>query len=823
LAWGDSFDWLVVSREYTRFRRGFLPSRLCAEATRASARSASTTEKKGAIMSFSWKNPLSAETSRKIYAGIIHRRWWIIAATVITVAVAGSGMRYLAFSDNYRVFFSDQNPQLQAFEALQNVYTKSDNILLVVAPKDGQVFTRQTLATIRWITQEAWKLPYSSRVDSVTNFQHTTAQGDELVVRDLVPEAAALGDADVARIRQIALTEPLLLNRLISPKAHVTGINVTVALPGRSLTEIPEVSARVRALAEAAKIRDPNVEIYLTGVVLMNNAFAEYSLRDMTTLVPIMYAVIVVITFLSLRSLSGTIGVLLVIVFSIVTTMGLTGWLGILLTPPTAASPTVILTLAVADSIHILMTQFHAMRQGQDKHSAIIESLRINGQAVFLTSFTTVIGFLSMNFSEVPPFRDLGNVVAIGVAVAWVFSLFFLPAFMAVAPVKLKPRRERAWRSMTYLGGFVIRYRRVLLWASLLAAVGLVLFIPRNEFNDQFVNYFDKSVDFRRDTDFAQANLSGTYQIHYSLSAEDSGGISNPAYLKKVEAFAQWYRAQPDVIHVHTLTDTMKRLNQNLHGDDPAWNRLPDSRELGAQYLLLYEMSLPFGLDLNDQINVDKSATRVVVTLNNVTTKRLLALEDSAQRWLRENAPPAMATATGTGPALMFSHISARNIRSMIGGNLAALVLVSGVIMIAIRSFRIGLISLLPNLVPTGMAFGLWGLLVGEVGMSLSVVTALTFGIVVDDTIHFLSKYLHARRDKGLDPHAAVRYAFATVGMAMAVTSVILVAGFMVLTFSSFKLNAEMGMMCALTIALALAADYLLLPPLLMKLEEGKK
>ena len=773
-------------------------------------------------MRLRWIQPLSRKTVWKIYDIIVHRRWWVIAACVLGALAAGSGMRFIEFSNNYRVFFSPENPQLQAFEQLQNVYTKSDNALFVVAPKDGKVFTRQTLATVQWLTQQAWKLPYSSRVDSVTNFQHTTARGDDLVVRDLVPDPAALSDADLARIREIALHEPLLLNRLIPPAGHVTGVNVTMVMPEKSLDEVPEVAARARALAEAARARDPNVEIYLTGVVFMNNSFAEESLKDMMTLVPLMYAVIVIIIFLSVRSLSGTLGTLLVIVFSIITAMGLAGWFGIQLTPPTASTPTVILTLAVADSIHVLLTLFHAMRQGRDKRTAIIESLRINGQPVFLTSFTTVIGFLSLNFSEVPPFRDLGNLVAIGVAAAWVYSILFLPAFMAVVPVRLKPQRERAWRAMEGFAGFVIRRRRVLLWGSALVALALLAFIPRNEFNDQFVNYFDDSVQFRRDTDFVQGNLSGMYQVHYSLAAGDSGGISEPAYLAKVEEFAAWYRSQPDVTHVQTLTDTMKRLNKNMHGDDPAWYRLPDSRELSAQYLLLYELSLPFGLDLNDQINVDKSATRVVVTMNNVTTNRLLALEAQAQQWLRDHAPPAMF-ATGTGPALMFSHISSRNIRSMIGGNVLALVLVSGVIMLAIRSLRFGLVSLIPNLVPAGMAFGLWGLLVGEVGMSLSIVTALTFGIVVDDTIHFLSKYLHARRDKGLDAHAAVRYAFSTVGMALLVTSLILVAGFFILTFSAFKLNASMGMMCALTIGLALIADYLLLPPLLMKLEEGKK
>lgn len=768
------------------------------------------------------KNPRTREATLKIYHGIIRWRWWIIVATIASVLAAGSGLRFIEFSNNYRVFFSPENPQLQAFERLQNVYTKSDNILIVVAPKDGRVFTRDTLETVKWITQEAWKLPYSSRVDSITNFQHTTARGDDLVVRDLVEDPAALSDADLARVREVALNEPLLRNRLIAPRAHVTSVNVTVVMPENSLKEVPEVTAQVRVLAEAARARDPNIEVYLTGVVLMNNSFAEQSQKDMTTLVPIMYGAIVIIIFLTLRSLSGTIGALLVIMFSIVTTLGLVGWLDIKLTPPTASSPTVILTLAVADSIHILLTLFHVMRQGQDKDSAIVESLRINGPPVFLTSFTTVIGFLSMNFSEVPPFRDLGNIVAIGITAAWVYSVLFLPAFMAAMPVRLGPARERAWRTMEGFAGFVIRRRRPLLWGSLAVVLGLLTLIPRNVFNDQFVKYFDKSVEFRRATDFVQDNLSGMYQVHYSLGAGESGGISDPAYLRKVEEFATWFRSQPDVTHVHALTDTMKRLNKNLHGDKPEWYRLPDSRELSAQYLLLYELSLPFGLDLNDQINVDKSATRVVVTMNNVTTKRLLALEDSAQQWLREHAPPAMFV-TGTGPAVMFSNISARNIRSMLGGNIMALVLVSGLIMLAVRSLRFGFISLIPNLIPAAMAFGIWGLLVGEVGMSLSVVTALTFGIVVDDTIHFMTKYLHARRDKGLDPPAAVRYAFSTVGMALFVTSLVLVIGFFVLTFSAFWLNASMGMMCALTIALALIADYLLLPPLLMKLEETGK
>lgn len=758
---------------------------------------------------------------QKFTHGVIRFRWLIILLTLAAVAAAGSGARFLEFSGSYRDFFSSQNPQLKAFDELQNIYSKNDNVLFVIAPKDGKVFTRETLAAVQWLTKESWQIPYSRRVDSISNFQHTQAEGDNLAVRDLVEDPAALTDTELEKIQQIAVAEPLLLNRLISPRAHVTAVNVTVVLPEKSLAEVPEVIEFSRNLIVQAKERFPGIDIHLTGMVPFNNAFGEYSQKDMATLVPLMYAVILVICLLALRSFTGTVATLLVILFSVITAMGLMGWLGLKLTGPSAVAPTIILTVAVADSIHILSNMLTFMREGMNKNDAITESLRMNMNPVFLTSITTVFGFLTMNFSEVPPFRDLGNVTSIGVLAAWAYSIVFLPALMSVLPVRVKPMRTMTSRSMEMLGNFVVSRHRPLFWGTVALALGLVAFIPRNELNDDFVKYFDKSVDFRNATDFMVENLSGVNQIHYSLGAGESGGVSNPEYLRKLEEFQNWYRTQPGVVHVSTVADIMKRLNKNMHGDDPAWYRVPDGRELSAQYLLLYEMSLPFGLDLNDQINVDKSASRMVITLGTVTTKEILALEANARNWLQTNAPASMFN-HGTGPSSMFAHIGERNIKAMINGNLVALILVSIPIMLAIRHFKIGLMTLIPNLLPIGMAFGLWGMLVGQVGLSLSVVTSLTFGIVVDDTIHFITKYMYARREKGHSAQDAVRYAFNTVGTAMWITSIILIAGFLILALSAFELNKGMGQLSAITIALALLGDFFLLPALLIKLE-GKK
>jgi len=338
------------------------------------------------------------------------------------------------------------------------------------------------------------------------------------------------------------------------------------------------------------------------------------------------------------------------------------------------------------------------------------------------------------------------------------------------------------------------------------------------ELNDDFVKYFSKRYDIRISSDFLEDNLSGLDLIEYSLDSGESGGISDPEYLAKVEEFANWYRKQPKIIHVKSITDTMKRLNKNLHGNDKSWYRIPEQRDLAAQYLLLYEMSLPFGLDLNNQINVDKSATRMIVTLNKTTAKEQRKIDRKAREWLEENAPGMFTY--GSGLTIIWAHISERNIRSMLGASLGALVLISGLLIFALRSFKIGILSLLPNLVPAFMAFGVWGIIVGQVGLGLSVIVSMTLGIVVDDTVHFLSKYLRARREYNMDPTNAVRYSFNTVGTAMWITTVALVAGFLVLTFSGYKMNADMGLMTAITITLALALDFLFLPTLLIKVEE---
>lgn len=761
---------------------------------------------------------LTDPTAEWLAEAAIRFRWPVIVATLLLVGFAAAGTRHLDFSNNYRVFFSPKNPELVAFDEFQDTYTKNDNILFVLKPTDGAVFTPGMADAIERLTAEAWHIPYAIRVDSVSNFQHSWANGDDLTVEDLIRDGAGLEEAELRRRQAVAMAEPLLNGNLLSPDGTATGINVTLQYPEESLTEVPKAVGYARDLAAKLEAEFPELRIALSGISMLNNAFAESGQADAMTLIPFMYAVLILVMFVVLRSFCGTGVTLLVIGFSTATALGAAGYAGIKLTPISVAAPTIILTLAIADSIHVLLSMLEQMREGVPKNDALKESVRVNFLAVSITSVTTIVGFLTLNFSDAPPFWDLGNITAIGIGAAWLFSLTFLPALVSALPVRVRQRRVGKLAGADIMGRLadaVIGKYQTILVATGVAATVLIAALPTIELNDSWVKYFDHRVPFRHDAEFAIDNLAGLYPIEFSVEAAEPGGINDPTYLERLEAFTIWLRTQPEVRHVFSYSDIIKRLNKNMHGDDQAWHRIPVDRNMAAQYLLLYELSLPYGLDLNDRISIDKGATRVTATLDDISTAGVRSFIGRAEAWLAANTPIYMH-AKPTGATVMFSFISQRNIESMLRGNLMAVVLIATIMVLALRNLLLGALSLIPNAIPILMTFGVWALTVGEVGMAAATVAATSLGIIVDNTVHFLSKYQRARRERGYHQADAIRYAFRTVGTAIAANAVILSLGFAVLAASTFRINAEMGLLTALAVVIALVVDFLLLPALLL-------
>ena len=259
----------------------------------------------------------------------------------------------------------------------------------------------------------------------------------------------------------------------------------------------------------------------------------------------------------------------------------------------------------------------------------------------------------------------------------------------------------------------------------------------------------------------------------------------------------------------------MKRLNRSLRGDDPNEYRLPQAQDEAAQYLLLYEMSLPYGLDLTNQLNIDKSETKVIVTMRDVSTVELRVAAERGEAWWRENAQQ-YTPIVGSGATVVFSHMSKANIEGMVTGTALSFALVTIFMFISLRSVKYGLISMIANIFPAVIAFGIWTILYKEAGMAISIVASATLGIIVDDCVHFLSKYVNARRDLNKSAEEALRYAFNSVGIALVFTSATLMIGFIVLSTSPFLINSTLGILSAITVFAALAIDFLLLPAVLL-------
>jgi len=750
----------------------------------------------------------------------------VVLTTVLLFLVAGGGLAKLKISTDFRVYLGDDNHDVTNLEVMEDKFTKNETLFLTLVPKQGTVFTPEVISAVHELTDKAWQTPYSRRVDSITNFQYSVSADNEISVGDLIPKDKAYAANELAKIKEIAINEPFLKNSLISEDGSSTAVQVTLHLSddlSERMNQTPESVRYIRGLVDDLKASHPEIDFYLAGSVMMNQVMGEAAVRDIINLVPLCYIVITILMFLLLRNTLGVALTLGIVSITNVMVLGLSGWLEHILAPVIGFVPNAILIIAVADCIHILATYYLELSNGKSKEEAVKNSLTINFSAVFITSLATVIGFLCLNFNEAPPYRDLGNMVALGAFIAWALSISFLPAVLALLPASKKAQRPLMVSSMTSLGAHVIRNHRGYLVVSILVSLFLTFSLFKNELNDNWNEYFDESFDLRVAVDAIDENITGVHRIDYAIAAPADSGVSNPEYLEFVEKFSAWYKMQPGVAYVSNVSDTFKRLNKNMHSDDQNYYKLPDDEVLAAQYLLFYEMSLPFGLDLNNQVSFDKDSSRITVMLHRTTSEQVLDLKDEATIWLNANTPQNLMVSEATGIDVAFANIARSNTFSMLWGTALAFALISITLAITTKSARYGALSLVPSISPPLCAFGVWALTVSQSGHATSAVVCMAIGIIVDDTVHFMSKYRYALDRLKLSPREAVQYSFSTVGVAIVITSIILVAGFLVMGLSPFQPTSQMGNLLAITITMALIFDLFMLPALLIHLDERKQ
>lgn len=749
--------------------------------------------------------------------------WLCIATWLMLMSAAMVGMPNIVVDASYRAFFDQQDPLLKRMDEIQAEFSSGDSLVFMLAAREGDMFTPRTLQALEQVTEQAWTLPEAIRVNALGNFPYSRSVNDDLYVDELIEDVTRLDAQAIANIRHYALSEPLLRDRLLSRDGQATLVYVTFT----DRTSI-SLSVNQQIYHAALQIRDqlrsdyPELEVYVTGIVAGNAAFTDVASRDAQRLIPLglLCALLVMLAYMRYESGrwgaagSTTFAALTVIIVSVNIPMGLMGWFGLAANNMTSVIPVVILTLAVADSLHILLSYFDLSREGHASEDALLRSLKLNAEPVWLTSFTTMIGFLALNNSDSPAFQQLGNLVAVGVFIAWLAANTLLPALISLMPSTLEQKQRGPRQAMPALSAWLIRQHRKVLIIGFACLIGGAVCIPLNQLNDAWSTYLSQRTTFGADTSRFIDKFEDLNQIEFVLDTGRENGIYDPAFLTTLGKFAEWARQQPEVRFVQSIDLTIKRLNRNMHGDDPAYSVIPQDPAETAQYLLLYEMSLPYGASITDELNLDKSAARVVVALKRSDTAFHLGMQHKLQDWLKTNAPELWHP--GTSTETIMANLSYRDAHGMLWGTAMALLAITLTLTLVFRSLRYGLLSLLVNAMPAVITLGLWGLLVGQAGISVSMVFAASLGIVVDYSVHFISKYRQAKQNRGLKAEAAIEYAFSTVGVALLVTTGVLVVNFLLLGLSDFALNVYMGVLTAMTIVLALLSQLFFLPSLLL-------
>ncbi|NNF66977.1 MAG: MMPL family transporter [Gammaproteobacteria bacterium] len=739
----------------------------------------------------------------------------LLVAAILSAALS-AGLLRLTVSTDLRVYFSPENPQLAALNELEDKYRRNESLFFLVQTYES-VFTTQCVQLIHNLTEAAWRLPYAFRVASLSNYQFSRSYGDELKTRAIVEDPANI---DPQFVREIVRQETPLRQSVVSEDGTVSGIAVLLALPEGQDDAVNQSVTAARKLIIESDSRDCG-RIMLAGSAANSVALGEAVKDDIFSLVIISYLAITVGLILLLRNVWATTLIMVVTSLSVTVTMGMFGWLGFRLSPTAGFVPSIILTIAVADCVHIVSNYLIELANGRSQDDAIRESIRINLAPIFITTVTTAIGVLSLNLSDSPPYRDLGNMVACGVVAAFLLSLTVLPAALKLLPAPTTQAIFASTRGVQWLAEKVVANSRKLLVVGSILLIVITSFVTQNRLTENWHEYFTPHYPIRHAVDVVDEKLGGIHRIYYDLETGIKNGIYNPEYARQLQDFSDWLDTQHGVRFSTGMHVTLKLLNRALRDNNEQAYRLPESREAIAQFLLLYELSLPQGESIDNLIDQDRSATRFIVAVSKTDSESLLDLDRRAVAWLQQNATTVIAR-SGTGLDMIFAHITHRNIRSMLLGTGVALLAISLLLMLALRSVRLGLISLLPNLAPAALAYGFWGMTVGRIDLALSVVICMSLGIVVDDTVHFVSKYRRGRVEHGLDAADGIRYSFRVVGMALVITSAVLFVGFSILTFSNFNPTRETGGLLALTIALALIVDFLLLPPLLLIADRKK-
>ncbi len=753
---------------------------------------------------------------------LIKYRYLSISLVLIVVCLLATGLTKLTFNPDLETYFPEGHPAVIRYNEIDDMFIPTDNLIIAVHSNEGTLFNGDSLKVIEELTKKSWTIPYSVRVDSLTNYSYVKSVNDDLIVEPFIEEAEKKSIEFFEKRENLVAGEDIIYKSLISEDKKTSVVSIIVDPPGPNKEDQnSELINYLLGFIEPIKESNENLDIRLLGNPYLDYISPRIVKAEMPVVMPLMLLLIFLIVFLMIRSYAAVLATFIVILMSLIATFGSIGLLGNPLNQMVSTIPILIITLALADCIHLFSIYFQNRIKGISSKESMEKSLEMNIQPLFLTTISTCIGFLCLNFIEVTPLRDLGNAVAIGIGFAFIFTIFFIAPIVSFFEVKTASKVTKQTRFSTSVGSFILKNGNKLIFSITSISFLILLCIPMNELDENPTQmYAEGFTSFSSDTLWLDEKLSVTFPVNF-LATNEEGQVSDPDFLKILDKFSVWLEEREQVNHVTSLANNMKNLNKSMHGDDPEWKRIPENADLSAQYLFFYEMSLPMGLDLNSSISQDRKSTKISATLKDMSSNEFKEFNNEVLRYLRQNNLENMISEASSF-RVIFTYMTEAIVNSLLYGLFIGILLITLIIGLFFRSYLLPALSIFPNILPIGMGFGLWGLFVGEVGFMVAVGMGSTLGVIVDFTVHFLSKYELARKEFKKSVEESVIYSFETVGFALIIMTVVLALGFSVLNLVTFIPIQDFAKFSVICFVGGLIINFLFLPNLLMKFDKRK-
>lgn len=747
---------------------------------------------------------------------LLDKRYLWAFLTLLISAGVGWGLQYTTLDSTPRAILSEGDPYKAQVDQARIDFPPSTSVLFAFQHEED-VFNFATLAAIDDLTTRYNQIDSAISVGSLLNRRFNDGDAKRYDRDYLIPQLADLTEADLGDLRKIALADEDLTTSLLAPKGEMT-----LAVVKYRANE-DEQATRLRIAESVLEFRDylretyPGVQIYVLGNVLFELDGHNAQIKDSTMLMPLVIITSILLLWFCLRSLAYALCLFVIAFLTIGLSVGTFGWANIALNQISTLGPLVVFVIAIADGIHIVSVYAQGLHKGLSKHEAMRESLAINIQPVTLATITTTMGFLSLNYCTSPGIYGFGNIVAAGVLWAFLVTLALLPTLILLLPTNKVPKPLGIRGFVDFISHLVATRGNLLFWTSTALIVVTLAMVPLNKVDFNRFSFVDEDSDFHHVITALAEKIGNDQSLAYSIHSGSYYGITEPGFLAEIDKFSLWLETQPEASFVRSYTDFLRSANRSDHDDDEAFDVLPEDKLQLIDYLVGYQLIQEIEPNLESIFNTDYSAIKLVVGTSNLSNRELLDFNDRIDAWIATNVDPEFEVMHADNSILYARLDRAISVELLTGFSLSFL-LITLTLLVGLRSVRYGLLSIMPNLFPATIVFGFWGLFVGELSPYIMMLFSISIGIVVDDSVHVLSKYISARKE-GKIPEEAVQYSLDKAGSAITITTLSLAFGTILLVFSNTFYFQNVALLLTPIIVVALLLDLLFLPPLLVKFD----